>query len=56
MVDVTEVPHDVRPGDEVVLLGTQGEESITANDLARWADTIPYEILSGFSGRIPRLS
>jgi alanine racemase len=56
MVDVTDVPHEVRPGDEVVLLGTQGEESITANDLAGWADTIPYEILSRFSGRIPRLS
>jgi len=56
MVDVTDVPHEVRPGDEVVLLGAQGEEAITAVDLAQWAQTIPYEILAGFSDRIPRVS
>jgi alanine racemase len=55
MVDVTDVPHEVRPGDEVILLGSHGDESITAVDLAGWADTIPYEILAGFSDRIPRL-
>ena len=56
MIDVTDVPHHVRPGDEVVLLGVQGGESISAWDLAEAADTIPYEVLTGFSERIPRIS
>jgi alanine racemase len=34
------------PGDEAVLLGTQGGESIRAHELAAWADTIGYEILT----------
>jgi alanine racemase len=55
MVDVTDVPNTVTAGDEVVLLGRQGEVEINAWDLARWADTIPYEILAGFSQRIPRV-
>ncbi|MFB3787970.1 MAG: alanine racemase [bacterium] len=42
-VDVTHVP-EVQPGDEVVLIGRQGREQITADDLARWAGTINYEI------------
>lgn len=44
MVDVTD--HDnVEPGDETVLLGSQGEEAITADDLAERCGTISYEIL-----------
>lgn len=54
MVDVTDLPQPVRPGDEVVLLGVQGDDQITAWELARHAETIPYEILAGFSDRIPR--
>ena len=54
MVDVTDLPMPVRAGDEAVLLGEQGGETITAWDLAEWAGTIPYEILAGFSARIPR--
>ncbi len=50
MVDVTEVPTTVRPGDEVELLG----EQMPASRLAELADTIPYEILAGFSERVPR--
>jgi alanine racemase len=56
MVDVTDVPTRVRAGDEVVLLGQQGADKIDAWDLARWAGTIPYAILTGISERIPRLS
>ncbi len=41
-------------GDEVVLLGEQGEGSITAEDLAGWAGTIPYEILTNINTRVPR--
>lgn len=40
--------------DEVVLIGAQGDQRITAEDLARDAGTIPYEILVGLNGRIPR--
>lgn len=42
-------------GDEVVLLGAQGEACIRAEELAAWAGTIPYEILTGVNTRVPRL-
>ena len=45
---------DVRVGDEVVIIGAQGEETITANEVAVWARTIPYEILTGITTRVPR--
>ena len=35
---------DITPGSEVVFLGTQGEETITGDDVARWTQTISYEI------------
>ena len=44
MVDVTAIP-DVRPGDEVVLLGHQGGRAITADEIADNAQTISYEVL-----------
>ncbi|OPY65363.1 MAG: Alanine racemase [Syntrophorhabdaceae bacterium PtaU1.Bin034] len=52
-VDVTGVP-DVRPGDEVVLLGTAGGETVTADEMAERIGTIPYEVLCCISRRIPR--
>jgi len=45
MVDVSHVP-DVAPGDEVVLLGTQGQESVSAEMIAEWLGTIAYEVLT----------
>ena len=45
---------DVLVGDEVVIIGAQGEETITAGEVAAWARTIPYEILTGISSRVPR--
>jgi len=42
-------------GDEVILLGNDGTHSITAEDLAEWADTIPYEILTNINTRVPRI-
>jgi len=42
-------------GDEVVLLGESGDEAITADDLADWAGTIPYEILTNINTRVPRV-
>lgn len=47
MVDVTGLGV-VKVGDEAVLLGRQGEEEITADDLAEWMDTISYEVLCLF--------
>ncbi len=42
-------------GDEVVLLGAQGGETITCEDLAAWAGTIPYEVLTNINTRVPRV-
>ena len=42
-------------GDEVTLIGTSGSERITARDIARRLGTIPYEILTGISERVPRV-
>ncbi len=41
--------------DETVLLGRQGDEEISTEDLARWMDTIPYEVLTGINTRVPRI-
>jgi alanine racemase len=42
-------------GDEVVLLGTQDGQTIRVEDLARWAGTIPHEILTNINTRVPRV-
>jgi len=42
-------------GDEVTLIGEDGGVSITAQDLADWAGTIPYEILTNINTRVPRV-
>lgn len=55
MVDVTDVPEPVESGDEAVLLGRQGGEAVRVEEIAAWAGTIPYEILCGFSERVPRV-
>ncbi len=52
IVDCGDVP--VEPGDDVVLLGRQGDEAITAEELAIQADTIGYEIVTGIGARVPR--
>jgi alanine racemase len=44
----------VEPGDEVVLLGTQGDVTITAEDWAERLGTISYEVLCGIGPRVPR--
>jgi len=54
MLDVTHV-EGVRVGDEVVLIGEQGDERITAEELASLAGTINYEIVTSLNGRIPRV-
>lgn len=53
MIDLTEHPS-AAIGDEVVLLGRQDRAAITAEEFAKWAETIPYEILCGAGHRNPR--
>jgi alanine racemase len=53
LVDVTAI-KDVRVGDEVVLIGKQGLQEITAKEIAGLTRTIPYEVLCGISQRVPR--
>jgi alanine racemase len=55
MVDVTDVP-DARLGEEVVLLGAQGDERITAQDVADLCDTISYEVFCAIGARVPRVT
>ena len=54
MADITDIPG-VGLEDEVVLMGRQGDECITPDELADRAETIPYEIMLGFLPRIPRV-
>jgi alanine racemase len=42
-------------GDEVILVGESDNERITVEDLANWAGTIPYEILTNINTRVPRV-
>jgi alanine racemase len=46
---------EVRPGDEVVLIGRQGGEESTATDWASMTGTISYEVLCGIGPRVPRV-
>ena len=54
LVDTTDLP-EVHPGEEVVLMGNQGLEEISAMEIAQWAQTIPYEVLCNFGPRVHRM-
>ena len=54
MVDLTDLPATPLEGDDVVLVGAQGDETLSFHDLAAWADTIAYEIMCMISKRVPR--
>jgi alanine racemase len=54
MLDVTDIAH-VRQGDEVVLIGAQGEERITVDEVAQRLGTIHYEVISEILARVPRV-
>ena len=54
MADITDLT-DVRPEDEVVLIGRDGDEQITAEDIAGWSGTISYEILLSVGSRVDRI-
>jgi len=53
MIDLTEIPN-ATVGDVVTVLGADRSQSISARDIAGRLDTIPYEILTGISDRVPR--
>ncbi len=53
MIDVSHVPH-CRVGDEVVVIGEQNHEQITTRELAAYATTHDYEILTAIGSRVPR--
>ncbi len=53
-LDVTHIP-DVSAGDEVVLMGRQGDEEISADEIADWLGTINYELVATILPRVPRL-
>jgi len=56
IVDVSHI-HGIAVGDEVVLIGkSEGSgKSVDAVELARWCESVPYEILCGLSQRVPRV-
>jgi alanine racemase len=54
LVDVSTVPG-VAAGDEAVLIGRQGREEITATELARACGTVPWEVLTNITYRVPRI-
>ncbi|HEY0099379.1 MAG TPA: alanine racemase [Pyrinomonadaceae bacterium] len=53
LLDVTDVPG-IRLHDQVTLIGAEGKLSLTAEEIAKTADTISYEITCGISARVPR--
>lgn len=52
-IDITSSPH-LKPGDEVTLLGREGDVSLDAQQIARTAGTISYNVLCGISARVKR--
>lgn len=53
MADVTHIP-EIKQGDPVILIGSDGNETISADHLAEWASTINYEIIGRINPLIPR--
>ena len=56
LVDVTDLRGTVACGDEVVLIGRQGSERISADELAERSGTISYEVVSAIAERVPRIA
>jgi alanine racemase len=45
----------IKNGDEIILIGEQERDRITVAEMATWAGTIPYEILTNINTRVPRI-
>ena len=54
MIDATDI-EGAAINDEVVLIGRQGDNTITADDIAKLTDTISYEVLCSIGKRVPRV-
>jgi alanine racemase len=54
MIDVSQI-EGATVGDEVVLMGRQGDEEISAEELASRADTITWEIITRIGSRVRRV-
>jgi alanine racemase len=54
VADVTDIPY-VALDDEIVIIGRQRDDEITAEEVARLSDTISYETLTGITARVPRV-
>jgi alanine racemase len=54
MLDVGHI-EDVRTGDEAVVLGSQGDQTVFADEIAGLVGTINYEIVSSITARVPRV-
>jgi alanine racemase len=54
MVDITDIKVKTTVGDAVTLIGVDGKETITATDVAAWAETIHYELVTRLNAAIPR--
>jgi alanine racemase len=54
VADVTDIPY-VALDDEIVIIGRQRDDEITAEEVARLSDTINYETLTGITARVPRV-
>jgi len=54
MIDISHIPN-VRVGDEVVLIGKQGNDAISAEEVADWLGTVNYEVVSEILARVPRV-
>ena len=54
MIDVTDIP-DVKVGDEVIIMGSDGVNTILAEDIAKATGTINYEIICAFGQRLPKV-
>ena len=53
-IDVTSCP-DLKAGEAVILLGSDGGVSINAQQMAKWAGTISYAVLCGIHARVKRI-
>jgi len=53
---VTDLAGPAQPGDEAVLLGSQGNETIPATELAQLADTIAWHIFTSITARVERIA
>ena len=55
MVDISTLPQ-IKPEEEVVIIGQQGTGRITADDVAKVSDTINYEVITRLNSKIPRVT